>query len=172
MSEIPAPTTTTAPATPPASAPGERRRNPAVIRAVNRLMRPLLRSPLHRLVSKKIALLTFKGRKSGKEYVLPVSYVQTDDTTLLLGTETPWYKNLRGGVPVSVRLRGKTRTGTAETVEDTDGLRAAYRQMLTRDSGYGRFINVSLGPDGEPPLEQVARARARGLVAIHVRLNP
>lgn len=148
-----------------------RRRNPAVIRAVNRAMRPLLRSPLHRLVSKKIALLTFWGRKSGTGYALPVSYVQIDDQTLLLGTETPWYKNLRGGVPVSVRLRGKDHSGTAETIEDADGMRVAYRDILTRDPGYGRFIGVALGPDGEPPREQVAAARARGLVVIRVRFR-
>lgn len=43
--------------------------------------------------------------------------------------------------------------------------------ILTHDPGYGRFINVSLGPDGEPPYEAVAAARARGLVAIRVELG-
>lgn len=164
---------TTTPPTPktPTPKPAERPRNPAVIHAVNRVMRPLLRSPLHRLVSKKVALLTFRGRKSGKTYVLPVSYVQADDHTLLLGTETAWYKNLRGGVPVAVRLRGKERTGTAEVIEDVEGMREAYRDILTRDPGYGRFVDVALGPDGEPPMEQVEAARARGLVVIRVRLN-
>jgi len=148
----------------------QRNRNPQVIRVVNRLMRPLLRSPLHRVVSKKIALLTFTGRKSGRTYALPLSYVQ-DGRTLYFGTETPWYRNLRGGVPVTVRLRGKMYAGTAEVIEDEAGLRTAYRTILTHDPGYGRFINVSLGPDGEPPYEAVAAARARGLVAIRVELG-
>ena len=99
----------------------QRNRNPQVIRVVNRLMRPLLRSLLHRVVSKKIALLTFTGRKSGRTYALPLSYVQ-DGRTLYFGTETPWYRNLRGGVPVTVRLRGKMYAGTAEVIEDEAGL--------------------------------------------------
>ncbi len=167
MSETP----TTPPPLPRVTKTTERKRNPAVIRVVNRVMRPLLRSPLHKVVSKKVMLLTFRGRKSGTHYALPVSYVQTDDHTLLLGTETPWYKNLRGGVSVSVRLRGVDRSGTAETIEDVEGMRVAYRDILARDPGYGRFIGVALDADGEPPREQVEAARARGLVVIRVRLK-
>ena len=36
----------------------------------------LLRSPLHGLVSKSIMLITYKGRKSSKEYTTPVNYLR------------------------------------------------------------------------------------------------
>ncbi|MDP9373062.1 MAG: nitroreductase/quinone reductase family protein [Chloroflexota bacterium] len=148
----------------------EARRDPRFIRLVNKVIRPLLRSPLHGLLSKRLMLLTFTGRKSGKRYTLPVAYVQEGDT-LLLGTETPWYKNLRGGVPVSVRLRGRERAGVAEVIDDEEGMREGYRTILTRDPGYSRFVNVTLGPDGQPNRDEVRRARERGLVVIRVRLG-
>ncbi len=148
----------------------ERPRNPRVIRTVNKVMRPLLRSPLHRLVSKNLMLLSFTGRKSGKQYTLPVSYVQ-DGNVLLLGTETPWYKNLRGGVAVTAHVRGRNYQGTAEVIDDEAGMRQGYQTILTKYPGYGRFVDVQLDPDGQPNPEAVRRARERGLVVIRVQLD-
>ncbi len=42
----------------------------------NPLVRLILRSPLHGVMSKGIMLITYTGLKSGKEYTLPVSYLQ------------------------------------------------------------------------------------------------
>ena len=39
---------------------------------VNPIVRLILRSPLHRLVSGSILLITYQGRKSGKTYTLRV----------------------------------------------------------------------------------------------------
>lgn len=78
----------------------------------NRLLGPLLRSPLHRVISGRLLVLSFSGRKSGKRYTVPISYV-AHEGRLLIGTQQPWSKNLAGGTPVEVRLRGKDRTGTA-----------------------------------------------------------
>ena len=71
----------------------------------NPLAKTTLRSPLHGGMSRRLLLITFPGRKSGKQYTTPISYVQHGDT-LLLGVGGRWWKNLRGGVPVQVRLRG------------------------------------------------------------------
>lgn len=150
--------------------PTPERRDPSFIRKVNRVMRPLLRSPLHRLVSKNLMLLTFKGRKTGKQYTLPLSYVQAGNT-LWLGTQTPWYKNLRGGMPVSVRVRGKEVAGTANVIDDEEGMREGYRNILTLYPGYSRFVEVTLGEDGQPRHEEVARARQRGYVVIKIDLD-
>ena len=42
-------------------------------------MKFILRSPLHGMVSKYLTLITFTGRKSGKNYTTPVSYSQDDN---------------------------------------------------------------------------------------------
>ena len=67
-------------------------------------MKLLLRSPLHGLVSKRLMLLTMTGRKSGKQYSIPVGYTQVAET-LYFGTNGKWKNNLRGKAPVRVRLR-------------------------------------------------------------------
>ncbi len=46
---------------------------------VNRIVRFLLRSPLHPVLSGNTLLLTITGRMSGKQYTIPVSYIQDGD---------------------------------------------------------------------------------------------
>lgn len=45
----------------------------------NPLMKWVLRSPLHGMVSKNFMLITFTGRRSGKVYTTPVNYVREGD---------------------------------------------------------------------------------------------
>ncbi len=72
---------------------------------VNRAMKLVLRSPMHGLVSKTVLLISFHGRKSGKTYTTPVSYSQNGDQVVIF-THAAWWKNLRSGAPVTLRLRG------------------------------------------------------------------
>ena len=153
------------------SAPGERRRPPKLLFTVlNPLFKGILRSPLHGLLSKRLLVMTFTGRKTGKRYSTPLAYVQAGDT-LLFGTQAPWWKNLRGGKPVSVRLRGSERTGVAEVVNDEAGMAECYRTLVASAPQYGRAIGVTLDANGEPDPAGVARARQRGHVVIRVTLD-
>jgi deazaflavin-dependent oxidoreductase (nitroreductase family) len=85
----------------------------------NGTMRALLRSPLHGLVSKRAMLITFSGRKTGRLYTTPVNYVRDGDTiTVVSRSHRTWWRNLRGGAQVTVRVRGKDLKGVAEVVVD------------------------------------------------------
>jgi deazaflavin-dependent oxidoreductase (nitroreductase family) len=78
--------------------PWQRLYNPFVI---------VLRSSLHGFMGRSTLLLTYTGRKSGKAYTLPVNYLRDGDTLLVVSScEHIWWKNLRGGAPVAVRVRG------------------------------------------------------------------
>ena len=56
----------------------------AAYRVMNPVITKVLRSPLHRMASGNVALLHFRGRKSGREFVTPLSYVQSRTAHLLL----------------------------------------------------------------------------------------
>jgi len=67
--------------------------------------------------SDRLLLLTFTGRKGGKEYTTPIRYEQDGETLpMKVLAEYRWWKNLRGHASVRVLLRGKMRTGTAEVL--------------------------------------------------------
>src|SRR5262249_35272909 len=73
---------------------------------LNVFMRPVLRLPFATPLAKRLMLISFTGRKTGKEYQQPVSYVQQGDTLLTPGGGK-WKLNLREDQPVRIRLRGQ-----------------------------------------------------------------
>ncbi len=97
---------------------------------VNHAMKFVLRSPVHGMVSKTVLLITFTGRKSGKTYTTPVSYSQHDDQVYIF-THAAWWKNLRSGTPVTLRIQGREFQGLAEPVaEDKQAIAAGLSQRI------------------------------------------
>jgi hypothetical protein len=90
-------------------------------RSGNRLVGSLLRSPLHPLVSQRLTLITVTGRRTKREHTLPVAYTR-DGERLVIPVMWPerklWWRNLRDGAPVRLRLQGAERTGYAHALGD------------------------------------------------------
>ena len=78
-----------------------------------------LRSRLHRLASGSILSLTYRGRRSGRRFTIPVMYAEREGTlTIFVGhsERKTWGRNLRDGAEVEVRLRGRPLRGQATFV--------------------------------------------------------
>src|ERR1035437_5502545 len=142
-----------------------------LFKAINPVMKGILRSPLHRLVSKRLILLTFTGRRSGMRYSTPVGYV-TEGDDLWLSNESVWKKNLGDNAPVSVRLRGKDRTGTTTVLSSPEDLRSGFKTILEQALQFGRIAAIGLRAGGLPMADAIARARAAGFVIVRVHLTP
>jgi deazaflavin-dependent oxidoreductase (nitroreductase family) len=142
----------------------------AVMRVMNAVPRLVLRSPLHGLMSAKTLLLGFTGRRSGRRYVTPMSYVRVGDE-IVMSTEAPWWKNLVGGVPVEMRVRGEIRRGVAEAVADEEGAAEVLKTILRQYPEYRRFVGVTVDEDGRPDEETILGAVRKGRVGIRVRLD-
>jgi F420H(2)-dependent quinone reductase len=88
-----------------------------VNKTINPLMRGLLRSPAHGLVSGHLALLTVTGRRSGRTFTFPVAYLMDGDDRVTLNVDWPerkrWWRNLQDGARVELHLAGVRRTGMA-----------------------------------------------------------
>lgn len=136
---------------------------------LNSGMKAILRSPMHGMVSKNILLITFTGRKSGKTFTTPISY-STQDEYLVLVTESNWWKNLRGGAAVTVRLRGQDRKGIAEAIaDDKAAITQGLQRHLEQIPGDAKFYGIKLDKNRKPNPEQVAQA-AEKLILIRIRL--
>ena len=103
-----------------------------VLRAINPFVSAILRSPVHRLLSGQVLLLTVTGRRSGRAYTFPVGYVREADTLTIVSGRHAWWKNLRGGAPVAVLLAGRQRTGRAEVIEDRAAVLAEMDRLMAR----------------------------------------
>jgi deazaflavin-dependent oxidoreductase (nitroreductase family) len=135
----------------------------------NSIIRWLLRSPLHGLMSKNTMLITYTGRRSGKVYTTPVNYVRDGDELLVTSyRHRTWWRNLRGGAPVILRLRGQDLKGVGEVVEDDENVAASLTAYLQKVPRTAKYFQVALNPDGEPIPNDVTRA-AQDRVMIMIR---
>jgi deazaflavin-dependent oxidoreductase (nitroreductase family) len=85
-------------------------------RAANPVVKAVLSSPLHPLLSRNLALITVTGRRSGRRYTFPVGYREGDDRVIInVGwpERKEWWRNLKTSGQVEMRIRGARRTGRA-----------------------------------------------------------
>ncbi len=119
----------------------------------------ILRSPLHPLLSGSTLVLTYTGHKSGKAYTTPVNYVRDGDRLLTTSNrQRTWWRNLRGGAPVSLRLQGREVKATGRVIENEQAVIDALFAYLSRKPGLAKYFKVSLDATGQPDRAEVARA--------------
>jgi len=142
---------------------------PTIPPYVNSAMKFVLRSPVHGMVSKSILLITFTRRKSGKTYTTPVSYSQSDDQVTIF-THADWWKNLRSGKLVTLRLQGRELQGLAEPVaQDKPAVVAGLMAHLRKVPSDARFYGVTFDDHRNPSAEEVKKA-VQTVVMIRIRL--
>ena len=111
----------------------------------------LLRSPLHSLMDKHTMLITVTGRKSGKRYTFPVSYIRDGETLQVISQrDHTWWKNLQGGAEVTVFLQGRTLQARGESCTDTEMAANILLQILQRVPAYQRLLHLPLAASGQP----------------------
>lgn len=143
---------------------------------LNPILRAILRSPLHWLLSRGLLLLTFTGRKTGRRFTIPVGY-QAEEAGVLtvMASEAPkkqWWKNYREPGPVEVRLRGRIRTGTALLLEPASAeFRRCAEGTLLRVPAMGRIWGIDY--DAKAGLTE-AQATTLGceIAAVRIQLDP
>ncbi len=97
---------------------------------LNPVVKALLRSPLHGLISQDLMVLSFTGRTSGKQYAVPVGYLQQNNR-LYFSCLAGWWQNLPGA-RVTVRLRGQDRGGTAARIVDPERIREVVQLLIAK----------------------------------------
>lgn len=104
-------------------------------RAKNLFPSWIIRSPLHGIMSDKYAILSFQGRKSGKQYSTPMAYVR-EGNRIYLSTDSPWHRNLTGGVPVRMLVRGREMHGIAAPIPNPDEGAVILRKLVDAIPSY------------------------------------
>lgn len=140
---------------------------------LNPVARCLLRSPLHGVASRNIAILHFTGRKSGSALNTPLSYTREGSLVRLLSsTNTSWWKNFRDGpCPVTVEIAGEQLPGAATLHEgDSPALRSGVTAFLTALPRDAVVYGVKLDADRKPIADSLAAAAPR-LVLVDVQLE-
>ena len=120
---------------------------PVVFRIVNVPMRLILSLRRSTPLSKRLMLVYTTGRKSGRHYRQPISYVR-DGETLLTPGGGRWKLNLLEGEPTHVRLRGRDVSLRPELVRDPVEVDHLLGVMGTKNPMVSRFVPIPKQADG------------------------
>lgn len=151
--------------------PAGRRAQAVTFRVINVPMRALLGLPFPTPLGRRLMLLYLVGRKTGRRYRQPVSYVR-DAGALLTPGGGRWTRNLRDGEPVRIRLRGRDVTARPELVADPDEVDRLLALMATANPALNRFVRIPRGADGRLDRDRLAAAIRYGFRVVRWSLDP
>ena len=143
----------------------------------NRLVAPvvrwLLRSPLHPVLSRSLVVLSYQGRKTGRWRSLPWMYAREGQDLYVVPGQPErkvWWRNLRRPTRVRLRLQGRAREGIASPppAATPPPSPPAWRRYLARYPKAAKPLGIRLDANGTPHGTTTA---AHPLVVVTVHLD-
>jgi F420H(2)-dependent quinone reductase len=144
--------------------PADLRRRARRMRKINVPVRLLLRLPFKTPLSSRLMLLFFTGRKTGRSYRQPVSYVVDGDALLTPGGGR-WKLNLREGESIEIRLRGRKVLARPEFVRGTQQVEGLVRKMTALNPRLTSFVPFARR-DGSVDRDLMQTALDRGFCIV------
>ena len=128
-------------------------------RVINPVVKKILRSPLHGVLSQNTLLLEFTGRKSGRKLSTPVSYHSSDGVAHCFTRKSfVWWKNLNSAESVYVTIKGKRHLVNPEVEAENSEIKGqALRHFLRAVPRDAPHSGVSLDTNGDPSVDDIQR---------------
>jgi deazaflavin-dependent oxidoreductase (nitroreductase family) len=145
-------------------------RRARIMSAVNVPMRAALSLPFATPLSGNLMLIAYTGRKSGKAYRQPVSYVRDGDVLLTPGGGR-WTLNLADGRPIRIRLRGRWHPARAELVTDPAEVEQLLGVIAEKNPRATRFIPIPRQAGGRLDPGALDAALRHGFCIVRWRLG-
>jgi hypothetical protein len=141
--------------------PPRLRRQATMMRIVNVPMRRVLALPFPTPLSKRLMLLYLTGRRSGRSYRQPVSYVKDGESLLTPGGGN-WKLNLEPGRPERIRVKGRDVSARPELIANVDEIDSALMKMTAINPRAASFIPITRKDDGHFDRDGLSNAVSHG----------
>jgi hypothetical protein len=111
-----------------------------VVRLANPLLRAVLRSHWHRVLSGRLLVLTYAGHRSGRTFSIPLRYAELPDRRVVIVAVRPrrklWWRSFAAPLDATALLRGRHVTVVGRLVdgEARDEALAAYDARYRRSA--------------------------------------
>jgi len=132
---------------------------------INPLVKFILNSPVHGLLSHSFMLVKFTGKKTGKEYITPMSHHVFGDTVIIVLAETKgrvWWLNYRETAPMSVCIRGQWEQGYASVVgPETPEYKKWFESVFAKAGFIPKIFGVEFDKNNGLTKEQISRLASR-----------
>jgi hypothetical protein len=133
---------------------------------VNLVVRVLLASPLHFLMSGSVMVMFYTGKKSGRNFSTPVRYLQTGDAVrCFTSCDTQWWRNFQEPTEVSLLIGGHRASyrATAQRLEPAV-TRVKLRDFLQAYPQDRVYHDIRVDDTGDLNNEDLEAAVARAVV--------
>ena len=140
-----------------------------LFRLLNPIVKFILDSPFHFIISKNLLALTFYGKKTGKKYKTPLSYLQKDNNIFCL-TDQPniWWKNLILQSEAEISLKGNRVRCSAIAELESDSIEEMLTDLINHSPIDAFFAGIKF-VDGKPDSRSIKEAVQR-LVLLRLSL--
>ena len=127
---------------------------------INPVVAFLARSPLHFLISHQVLVIQFKGRKSGKQYLVPVSYHEHESSyTCVTLRSNIWWRNLKEVSHTKIWLKGTLKNAQIDLEFNNDQIvESTLRDLVTNNRVDAYFAKIKLNKDGSPDPDDLIQA--------------
>ncbi len=137
---------------------------------LNPIIKWILNSRFHSMLSHQLFLMRFEGRKSGKEFTTPVAYTRNNGAFLIGLAEIKtrvWWKNFKTEWPMKAKYKGHWLSGKAELLTiDHQDFRSEWETKL-KEKHMDKIFKTQLASDGKITDEQLNDLNQRcGLVRL------
>ncbi|MFZ4519483.1 MAG: nitroreductase/quinone reductase family protein [Microthrixaceae bacterium] len=119
----------------------------------NRVVRVILASPAHRLLSGSTDVVRYRGRRTGATHETPTQYARLDEgLVILVGTpgKKTWWRNFRAERDLDVLVRGEWLPMVGRAVvgaEDPDAVAPLLDAYLARFPKTARLFGGATGSE-------------------------
>ena len=127
---------------------------------INPVVAFLARSPLHFLISHQVLIIQFKGRKSGKQFLVPVSYHEHESSyTCVTLRSNIWWRNLKEVSHTQIWLKGTLQNAQIDLEFNNDQIvESTLRDLVTNNRIDAYFAKIKLNKDGSPDSDDLIQA--------------
>lgn len=141
-----------------------------VFALMNPIMRALLQSRLHRMVSGVLMLLSYTGQRSGKVYTIPIGYFVWDTDEVMAFSSARWWVNVRDQRPVTLVVKGQRVEATPTVIHEREAVIQTLGEFIRR-LGVPTARKLMLGlPADRDPSEADLQAIPAGRSFIHFKI--
>lgn len=133
---------------------------------INVVVRLLLKSPFHSLMSGNVLLINYTGRTSGKNYSTPVRYFKDGRIIRCFTSEhVEWWRNVSANPHVTLLVGGVSKQYQARVLErDPEVIRRRLVEFLAIYPQDAVYQEIRLNPDGSLNTDDLSAASHKAIV--------
>jgi deazaflavin-dependent oxidoreductase (nitroreductase family) len=143
-------------------------------RVTNPFVRFVLNSPLHPILSGRLLLIRYTGKKSGKKHSLPVQYAKSYDELIVVAgyaQHKKWWRNLMQESAINICYRGKWYEASAKAFDGDVGVIAPlFPDYLRRFPASARIRGLTLDSRGNVEDQGKLGEEAKKVVMVRIRM--